>query len=38
MARSGRAGMHTEVWLETLKERDSLEDLDVNGRILLNVS
>ena len=38
MARSGRAGLHTGVWLETLKERDSFEDLGVNGRIILNGS
>jgi hypothetical protein len=26
---------HTEFWLEKLKEREHLEDLDANGKIIL---
>ena len=35
MARSGRVGMYTGVWLQTLLERDSFEDLGVNSMIIL---
>jgi hypothetical protein len=31
----GRGGMHTDCWWEDLKERGQLEDLDVDGRIML---
>jgi len=31
---TGRAKMHTESWWEDLRERDSMEDLGRNGRIL----
>jgi hypothetical protein len=27
--------MHTILWLETLKGRDHLEDVDVDGRLIL---
>jgi len=29
--------VHTGLWLEDLKERDHLEDLDVNGRDKMDV-
>jgi hypothetical protein len=29
--------MHTGFWWGGLKERDNLEDLDVDGRIILNL-
>jgi len=28
--------MHTVLWVENLKRKDCLEDLDIDGRILLN--
>jgi hypothetical protein len=31
----GRRGMHVETWLESQKERDPWEDLDVGGRMTL---
>jgi len=31
----GREEIHTEFWWEILRERDRLEDLRVDGRILL---
>ena len=33
----GRREMSTEFWWESLKERDNLEDLVVDGRIVLRV-
>jgi hypothetical protein len=32
-----RREMRTKVWYEILKERDHLDDLDVNGRIILKL-
>jgi hypothetical protein len=31
----GRRKIHTEVWWQNLKEQDHLEDLSVDGRIIL---
>jgi hypothetical protein len=31
----GRGEMHTEFWCGRLKERDHLEELEVDGRIIL---
>jgi hypothetical protein len=35
VARMGRGEVHTEFWWRNLKEIDHLEDLDVDGRIIL---
>jgi hypothetical protein len=35
IARMGKRGMHIGFWLESQKERDHYEDLDVGGRIIL---
>jgi len=35
VARIGRGEMHTEFWWGNLKDRDYLEDLGLNGRIIL---
>jgi hypothetical protein len=35
VARMGRGGMHTRLWLKNQKERDHEEDLDMGGRVML---
>jgi hypothetical protein len=32
----GELGMHTQVWLESLKERENLQDLSIDWRIILS--
>jgi hypothetical protein len=34
VAHTGKAKAHTEGWWEDLRERDGMEDLGKNGRIL----
>jgi len=34
VTQTGRAKMHKECWWEDLRERDGMEDLGRNGRIL----
>jgi len=34
----GRDEMHTIFWLENLKGRDHLEDLGIDGKVMLNGS
>jgi hypothetical protein len=37
VARLGRREMHRGYWWGNLKERDSVEDLSVDGRIILKL-
>jgi len=35
LARMGKEEVHTDFWLGKLRRRNHLEDLDVDGRIIL---